>query len=114
MIGLTLIVRTLTFPLTRSQFKGMAKMRLHAPELKKLATLSRRRTRPTCSDATGSSPLGDDQDRLDRSPSDTSRQNMPRDFLSVDSISLCTARRAFSSSTSSTARFLWLESLKIT
>jgi YidC/Oxa1 family membrane protein insertase len=35
-IGLTLIVRTLTFPLTRSQFKGMAKMRLHAPELKKI------------------------------------------------------------------------------
>ena len=35
-IGLTLIVRTLTFPLTRSQFKGVAKMRLHAPELKKI------------------------------------------------------------------------------
>jgi len=35
-IGLTLIVRTLTFPLTRSQFKGMAKMRLHAPELKQI------------------------------------------------------------------------------
>jgi YidC/Oxa1 family membrane protein insertase len=35
-IGLTLIVRTLTFPLTRQQFKGMAKMRLHAPELKKI------------------------------------------------------------------------------
>ncbi|MGH2852120.1 MAG: YidC/Oxa1 family membrane protein insertase [Solirubrobacteraceae bacterium] len=35
-IGLTLIVRTLTFPLTRSQFKGMAKMRLHAPEMKKI------------------------------------------------------------------------------
>jgi len=35
-IGLTLLVRTLTFPLTRSQFKGMAKMRLHAPELKKI------------------------------------------------------------------------------
>jgi YidC/Oxa1 family membrane protein insertase len=35
-IGLTLIVRTLTFPLTRSQFKGMAKMRQHAPELKKI------------------------------------------------------------------------------
>ncbi len=35
-IGLTLIVRTLTFPLTRSQFKGMAKMRAHAPELKKI------------------------------------------------------------------------------
>src|ERR1700735_165387 len=35
-IGLTLIVRTLTFPLTRSQFKGMAKMRLHGPELKKI------------------------------------------------------------------------------
>jgi YidC/Oxa1 family membrane protein insertase len=37
-IGLTLIVRTLTFPLTRSQFKGMAKMRLHAPEMKKIQT----------------------------------------------------------------------------
>jgi YidC/Oxa1 family membrane protein insertase len=35
-IGLTLLVRTLTFPLTRSQFKNMAKMRLHAPELKKI------------------------------------------------------------------------------
>src|SRR5579872_3200811 len=35
-IGLTLLVRTLTFPLTRSQFKGMAKMRVHAPELKKI------------------------------------------------------------------------------
>ena len=35
-IGLTLIVRTLTFPLTRSQFKGVAKLRLHAPELKKI------------------------------------------------------------------------------
>jgi YidC/Oxa1 family membrane protein insertase len=35
-IGLTLIVRTATFPLTRSQFKGMAKMRVHAPELKKI------------------------------------------------------------------------------
>jgi len=35
-IGLTLIVRTLTFPLTRSQFKGMARMRLHAPEIKKI------------------------------------------------------------------------------
>ena len=35
-IGLTLIVRTLTFPLTRSQFKGVAKMRQHAPELEKI------------------------------------------------------------------------------
>ena len=35
-IGLTLIVRIVTLPLTRSQFKGMAQMRLHAPELKKI------------------------------------------------------------------------------
>jgi YidC/Oxa1 family membrane protein insertase len=35
-IGLTLIVRTLTFPLTRSQFKGMARLRVHQPELKKI------------------------------------------------------------------------------
>src|SRR5579862_5247699 len=35
-IGLTLIVRTLTFPLTRSQFKGVAKMRLHQPEMKRI------------------------------------------------------------------------------
>ena len=35
-IGLTLIVRTATLPLTRQQFKGMAKMRQHAPELKKI------------------------------------------------------------------------------
>src|SRR5665213_3354412 len=35
-IGLTVIVRTATFPLTRSQFKNIAKMRVHAPELQKI------------------------------------------------------------------------------
>src|SRR5579862_4697785 len=35
-IGLTLIVRTLTFPLTRSQFKGVAKMRLHQQEMEQI------------------------------------------------------------------------------
>ena len=35
-IGLTLIVRALMFPLTRSQFKSSAIMRAHAPELKRI------------------------------------------------------------------------------
>ena len=35
-IGLTLIVRFVTLPLTLRQFKSMARMRQHAPELKKI------------------------------------------------------------------------------
>lgn len=35
-IGLTLLVRAVTFPLTARQFKGMAKMRAHAPEIDKI------------------------------------------------------------------------------
>jgi YidC/Oxa1 family membrane protein insertase len=35
-IGLTLIVRTVTLPLTIRQFKGMAQLRAHAPELEKI------------------------------------------------------------------------------
>src|SRR5579871_2397810 len=35
-IGLTLIVRLVTLPLTLRQFKGMAQLRLHQPELKKI------------------------------------------------------------------------------
>jgi YidC/Oxa1 family membrane protein insertase len=35
-IGLTLIVRFVTLPLTIRQFKSMARMRQHAPELKKI------------------------------------------------------------------------------
>ena len=35
-LGLTLIVRVLLFPLTRSQFKSAAVMRAHAPELKRI------------------------------------------------------------------------------
>ena len=35
-IGLTLLVRLVTFPLTERQFKGMAQLRAHAPELKKI------------------------------------------------------------------------------
>jgi len=35
-IGLTLLVRLVTFPLTARQFKGMAQLRAHAPELKKI------------------------------------------------------------------------------
>jgi YidC/Oxa1 family membrane protein insertase len=35
-IGLTLIVRTVTLPLTVRQFKGMAQLRAHAPELEKI------------------------------------------------------------------------------
>ncbi len=35
-IGLTLIVRTVTMPLTIRQFKGMAQLRAHAPELAKI------------------------------------------------------------------------------
>jgi len=37
-IGLTLLVRVVTLPLTIRQFKGMAKMKLHAPEIKKIQT----------------------------------------------------------------------------
>jgi YidC/Oxa1 family membrane protein insertase len=35
-IGLTLLVRTVTMPLTIRQFKGMAQLRAHAPELAKI------------------------------------------------------------------------------
>src|SRR5665213_1666658 len=35
-VGLTLIVRVVTLPLTVRQFKGMAQMRAHAPEIKKI------------------------------------------------------------------------------
>jgi len=35
-IGLTLLVRTVTLPLTIRQFKGMAQLRAHAPELAKI------------------------------------------------------------------------------
>jgi YidC/Oxa1 family membrane protein insertase len=35
-IGLTLLVRTVTMPLTIRQFKGIAQMRSHAPELEKI------------------------------------------------------------------------------
>jgi YidC/Oxa1 family membrane protein insertase len=35
-IGLTLLVRTVTLPLTVRQFKGMAQLRAHAPELAKI------------------------------------------------------------------------------
>ncbi len=35
-IGLTLLVRTVTMPLTVRQFKGMAQLRAHAPELQKI------------------------------------------------------------------------------
>ena len=35
-IGLTLLVRAVTFPLTLRQFKGMAQMRAHAPEMEKI------------------------------------------------------------------------------
>jgi len=35
-IGLTLLVRTVTLPLTIRQFKGMAQLRSHAPELEKI------------------------------------------------------------------------------
>jgi YidC/Oxa1 family membrane protein insertase len=35
-VGLTLIVRLVTLPLTVRQFKGMAQMRAHAPEIKKI------------------------------------------------------------------------------
>jgi YidC/Oxa1 family membrane protein insertase len=35
-IGLTLLVRAVTFPLTARQFKGMAKMRAHAPEIDRI------------------------------------------------------------------------------
>jgi YidC/Oxa1 family membrane protein insertase len=35
-MGLTLIVRLVTFPLAARQFKGMAQLRAHAPELKKI------------------------------------------------------------------------------
>src|ERR1700676_2587906 len=34
-VGLTLIVRVVTLPLTVRQFKGIAQMRAHAPEIKK-------------------------------------------------------------------------------
>lgn len=35
-VGLTLIVRLVTLPLTMRQFKGMARMRVHMPEIKKI------------------------------------------------------------------------------
>jgi YidC/Oxa1 family membrane protein insertase len=35
-IGLTILVRTVTMPLTIRQFKAMAQLRAHAPELKKI------------------------------------------------------------------------------
>jgi YidC/Oxa1 family membrane protein insertase len=35
-IGLTILVRTVTMPLTIRQFKSMAQLRAHAPELKKI------------------------------------------------------------------------------
>jgi YidC/Oxa1 family membrane protein insertase len=35
-VGLTFIVRVVTLPLTVRQFKGMAQMRAHAPEIKKI------------------------------------------------------------------------------
>src|ERR1022692_641993 len=35
-IGLTLLVRTVTLPLTIRQFKGMAQLRAHAPELERI------------------------------------------------------------------------------
>ena len=35
-IGLTIVIRVVTLPITLKQFRGMAKMQIHAPELKKL------------------------------------------------------------------------------